>query len=80
VAGEIEECHVAFRRLLEYLGRNHLLKIFGGPWAGSVGMGNEALDECHRLFYSKSRLTRLAEMGFPGIHTTGKNWWRSLAT
>jgi hypothetical protein len=44
-----------------------------------LGQGYDALDECYRRLYSKSRFTRWVEMLFRGIHIGCKNWlaaWR----
>jgi hypothetical protein len=53
----------------EVFGRNYPGIVSTGPWEGKVGQGNEALDECYRRLYSKSRLTRWVEASLRVTYT-----------
>jgi hypothetical protein len=68
--------HFALLWLLEFLQRDYMSFMI---WDDCVGKGNEALDECYRRLYAKSRFTRWVEMGFGVIYTASRNWWRSFA-
>jgi hypothetical protein len=58
----------------ELFGRNYPgIASTSGPWEGKVGQGNEALDECYRRLYSKSRLTRWVEASLRVIYTGFKH-------
>jgi hypothetical protein len=54
VCGALVLGNFALLWLPEVLGRNNLLV---NSRDGPIGKDNEALDECHRRFYAKSRAT-----------------------
>lgn len=73
---------LTIRWLIELLGHYHVLYLERKSvyWEGELGIGNEALDECYRRLFSKSRLTRWVEYILRTVSTELANWWRWIAT